>query len=141
MVHVLVLKRLYNLSGEQMEYQLLDRLSYQRFCPGQDSMNMPDRNTIWRFGVRIGVDGATALLQGVDEQLHRHGYIARGGQVIDVTLVSAPRQRIGLEDRQKLNEGESPDWSTAKASSKGRRCHAHQEARQELLWLQAQCER
>lgn len=31
MVHVLVLKRLYNLSGEQMEYQLLDRLSYQRF--------------------------------------------------------------------------------------------------------------
>ena len=140
MVHVLVLKRLYNLSGEQMEYQLLDRLSYQRFCPWQDSMNMPDRNTIWRFGVRIGVDGATALLQGVDEQLHRHGYIARGGQVIDVTLVSAPRQRIGLEDRQKLNEGESPDWSTAKASSKGRRCHAHQEARQELLWLQAQCE-
>ena len=57
-----------------------------------------------------------------------------------MTLVSAQRQRIGREDRQKLNEGESPDWSTAKASSKGRRCHAHQEARQELLWLQAQCE-
>ena len=57
-----------------------------------------------------------------------------------MTLVSAPRLRIGLEDPQKLNEGESPDWSTAKASSKGRRCHAHQEARQELLWLQAQCE-
>lgn len=31
-VRILVLKRLYNLSDEQMEYQLLDRMSYQRFC-------------------------------------------------------------------------------------------------------------
>ena len=118
MVHMLVLKRLYNLSGEQMEYQLLDRLSYQRFCLLQDSMNVPDRNTIWRFAERIGADGATALLQEMDEQPHRHGYIARGGQVIDVTLVSAQRQRIGREDRQKLNESESPDWSKAKRRQK-----------------------
>ena len=40
---------------------------------------MPDRNTIRRFGERIGADGATALLEAVNEQLHRHGYIARGG--------------------------------------------------------------
>ena len=31
MVRILVLKKLYNLSDEQMEYQLLDRMSYQRF--------------------------------------------------------------------------------------------------------------
>ena len=49
MVRILVLKRLYNLSDEQMEYQLLDRMSYQRFCLLQNSMNVPDRNTIWRF--------------------------------------------------------------------------------------------
>ena len=80
MVRVLVLKRLYNLSDEQMEYQLLDRMGYQRFfCLLQDSINVPDRNTIRRFGERIGADGATALLEAVDEQLHRHGYIARGG--------------------------------------------------------------
>jgi len=35
MVRILVLKRLYNLSDEQMEYQLLDRMSYKRFWPGQ----------------------------------------------------------------------------------------------------------
>ena len=69
MVRILVLKRLYNLSDEQMEYQLLDRASYQRFCLLQDAMHVPDRNTIWRFGERLGVDGATALLQGVDAQL------------------------------------------------------------------------
>ncbi|GKS97696.1 hypothetical protein AVAK2825_24195 [Acidovorax sp. SUPP2825] len=51
-----------------MEYQLLDRMSYQRFCLLQDAMNIPDRNTLWRFAQRIGVDGATALFQGVDTQ-------------------------------------------------------------------------
>ncbi len=86
MVRILVLKRLYNLSDEQMEYQLLDRASYQRFCLLQDAMNVPDRNTIWRFGERLGVGGATVLFQGVDAQLHRHGYMARGGQAIDATL-------------------------------------------------------
>ncbi len=92
MVRILVLKRLYNLSDEQMEYQLLDR--YQRFCLLQDAVNVPDRNTIWRFGERLGVDGAMALFQGVNVQLHRHGYIARGGQAIDATPVPAPRQKF-----------------------------------------------
>jgi transposase, IS5 family len=118
MVRILVLKRLYNLSDEQMEFQLLDRMSYQRFCLLQDSMNVPDRNTIWRFGERIGVDGATALLHGVDAQLHRHGFIARGGQAIDATLVPAPVQHIGKDDRSKLAAGDRPEWSDAKRRQK-----------------------
>lgn len=118
MVRVLLLKRLYNLSDEQMEYQLLDRMSYQRFCLLEHSMNVPDRNTIWRFGERLGVDGATALFQGVDAQLHRHGYIARGGQAIDATLVPAPRQHINSQDRDKLKQGTAPDWSEAKRRQK-----------------------
>lgn len=43
MVRILVLKRLYNLPDEQMEYQLLDRMSYQRFCSLADATNIPDR--------------------------------------------------------------------------------------------------
>lgn len=118
MVRILVLKRLYNLSHEQMEYQLLDRASYQRFCLLQDAMNVPDRNTIWRFGERLGVDGATALLQGVDAQLQRHGYIARGGQAIDATLVPAPRQHLGRQEREALAEGRTPEWSEAERRQK-----------------------
>ena len=118
MVRILVLKRLYNLSDEQMEYQLLDRMSYQRFCLLQNSMNVPDRNTIWRFSERIGIDGVTALFQGVDAQLHRHGYIARGGQAIDATLVPAPRQRIGTDERNQLAQGQKPEWPDAKSRQK-----------------------
>ena len=118
MVRVLILKRLYNLSDEQMEYQLLDRMSYQRFCLLQDAMNIPDRNTIWRVAQRIGVQGATALFQGVDAQLHRHGYIARGGQAIDATLVPAPRQHIGKDDKERLAQGREPGWSQAQRRQK-----------------------
>lgn len=92
MVRVLILKRLYNLSDEQVEYQLLDRMSFRRFCLLGRSAAIPDRNTVWQFQQRIGVDGATALFQGVDMQLERHGYMARGGQAIDATLVAAPIQ-------------------------------------------------
>ncbi len=116
-------------------------------CPGlltstfelQDSMNLPNRNTIWRFAQCIGVDGAAALLQCVDAQLQRLGYIARGGQPSNATLVSAPRQHVGKEE-ERLSNAESP---TGPKPSAGKRpgCHAHQETRQEPLWLQAQRKR
>ena len=119
MVRVLILKRLYNLSDEQVEYQLLDRMSFQRFCQLSHSSNVPDRNTVWQFQQRIGVDGASAIFQGVELQLQRHGYIARGGQAIDATLVSAPIQHFTKEDKAQLEQGQIPqDWSEAKRRQK-----------------------
>lgn len=77
-MRILILKYLYKLSDEQMEYQLLDRMSYQRFCLLADSANVPDCNTIWHYQQRLGVDGVTALLQAVDGQLLQRGYTAQG---------------------------------------------------------------
>ena len=57
MVRILVLKRLYNLSDEQMEYQLLDRMSYKRFCGLANATHVPDRTTVWTFENRIGEAG------------------------------------------------------------------------------------
>jgi hypothetical protein len=94
MVRILILKHLYNLSDGQMEYQLLDRTSYQRFCLLTDSANVPDRNTIWHYQQRLGIDGVTALFQAVDTQLLPRGYTARCGQIIDATLVHAPIQHF-----------------------------------------------
>jgi IS5 family transposase len=44
MVRILVLKRLYNLSDEQMAYQLLDRMSYKRFCDLANATQHPRSN-------------------------------------------------------------------------------------------------
>ena len=49
MVRILVLKRLNNHSDERMEFLLLDRLSYQRFCGLTHALKVPDRTTTWSF--------------------------------------------------------------------------------------------
>ncbi|AUH49359.1 IS5/IS1182 family transposase [Chromobacterium sp. ATCC 53434] len=119
MVRILVLKRLYNLSDEQMEYQLLDRMSYQRFCGLGQAVNIPDRTTIWTFENRIGETGARALFDGVSAQLLKQGYIARGGQIIDATLVPAPKQHNSSDEKMLLDQGATPaDWKPAKRRQK-----------------------
>ena len=100
MVRILVLKRLYNLSDEQMEYQLLDRMSYKRFCGLANAANIPDRTTVWTFENRIGEAGAKALFDGVTAQLLQKGFIARGGQIIDATLVPAPKQHNSRGEKE-----------------------------------------
>jgi IS5 family transposase len=119
MVRILVLKRLYNLSDEQMEYQLLDRMSYKRFCGLASAVNIPDRTTVWTFENRIGDAGAKVLFDGVTAQLLRHGFIARGGQIVDATLVPAPKQRNSREENKLVREGAMPaDWKPAKRRQK-----------------------
>ena len=119
MVRILFLKRCNNLSDEQMEYQLLDRMSYQRFCGLTDSASIPDRTTVWTFENRIGELGAQALFDGMEQQLLKQGYIARGGQIIDATLVPAPKQHFTRDDKEQLKEGAMPvDWKPAKRRQK-----------------------
>lgn len=119
MVRILVLKRLYNLSDEQMEYQLLDLHSYQRFCGLLDAACLPDRTTIWHFENRIGVVDAEALFAAVEQQILQYGYMARGGQIIDATLVPAPKQHFSREDKEQIKEKAMPaDWSPAKRRQK-----------------------
>ena len=119
MVRILVLKRLYNLSDEQMEYQLLDRMSYKRFCGLDDALRVADRTTIWHFENRVGQAGAQALFGEMAEQLARKGFIARGGQIIDATLVKAPVQRNSRQENEQVRQGNVPeDWSDAKRRQK-----------------------
>lgn len=119
MVRILVLKRLYNLSDEALEYQLLDRMSYQRFCGLVNSASIPDRTTIWTFENRIGEAGARALFEGVTAQLLVRGYIARGGQIIDATLVPAPKQHFSKDDKaQREQEAMPADWKPAQRRQK-----------------------
>ena len=81
MVRIRVPKRLYNLSDEQMEYQLLVRMSYKRFCGLANAANIPDRTTVWTFENRIGELGAKAL-QGLkvaclEEIAYHQGWLSR----------------------------------------------------------------
>lgn len=70
MVRVLVLQYLYKLSDEAMEYQWLDRLSFQHFCGLRHSSSIPDEKTLWFFRERIlETGGADTLFTVVQHQL------------------------------------------------------------------------
>ncbi len=46
---ILILQRYYNLSDEQTEFQIKDRLSFMQFLGLQIGDNVPDEKTIWLF--------------------------------------------------------------------------------------------
>jgi len=94
-------------------------MSYQRFCGLADSASIPDRTTIWSFENRIGEAGAKALFDCVEQQFLKQNYMARGGQIIDASLIPAPKQHFTKEDKAQLNQDAMPtDWKPAKRRQK-----------------------
>ena len=122
MTRILVIQQLFNLSDDQMEFQLLDRLSFQRFVGLRRSSQIPDSKTLWFFRERLIQAGAEAVIfKAVSQQLDAYGFIARNGQMIDATLVEAPRQKISKEEKKIIDKGEIPaNWSAAKRAQKDR---------------------
>jgi IS5 family transposase len=120
MVRVLLIQQLFNLSDEQMEFQLLDRLSFQRFVGLRDSSQIPDRTTIWVFKERlIAADASETIFAAVNQQLSQRGYIARGGQMIDASIVPVPRQHVKSDEKELIQEQATPAcWPAAKRRQK-----------------------
>ncbi|HRK98739.1 MAG TPA: IS5 family transposase, partial [Alphaproteobacteria bacterium] len=84
MFKVLVLQALYNLSDDQSEYQIRDRLSFMRFLGLEMDGRVPDAKTIWLFRERLAQAGAVEkLFARFDRHLEEHGLMASGGQIID----------------------------------------------------------
>ena len=120
MVRVLLIQQLFNLSDEQVEFQLLDRLSFQRFVGLRSSSQIPDRTTVWTFKERLINAGASErIFEAVNQQLSQHGYIARGGQMIDASIVQAPKQSMSKDEKELVGEEAMPiGWSPAKRRQK-----------------------
>ncbi len=116
----LVLQALYNLSDDQAEYQLRDRFSFMRFLGLELEDAVPDAKTLWLYREALAKAGAVEeLFDLFDGFLKNKGYLARGGQIIDATIVSAPKQHNSREDNETLKEGETPeDWKSKPAKNR-----------------------
>ena len=61
------------------------------------------------------------MFDAVDRQLARHGYLARGVQMIDARIVQAPRPSLSKEEKAIVSEGAMVlDWAPAKLRQKDR---------------------
>jgi transposase, IS5 family len=76
-----------------MEYLIRDRLSWLRFLGFDLGAPTPDANTIRLFREKLTEAGALdTLFADFDRQLKERGYLAMGGQIVDATVVPAPKQ-------------------------------------------------
>jgi IS5 family transposase len=117
---ICLLQQWYGLSDEQAEYQINDRLSFQRFLGLDLSSRVPDRNTIWTFKENMSESGVEhEIFAAFVKELEEIGIVTREGTLIDATFVEVPRQRNSREENEKIKNGETPeDWDEKKRSHK-----------------------
>jgi IS5 family transposase len=140
MFKVLILQASHSLSDERTEFLIKDRLSFMRFLALGLSDTVPDANTIWTF--REALTGAKlddkpaieVLFRAYETTLTRAGFLAMGGQIIDASIVAAPKQRNTDGEKAEIKAGCIPEaWKAkpAKLRQKDR------DARWTMKWSKA----
>ena len=110
MFKILVIKRLYNLSHDQTEFQMNDRRSFMRFLGLDLSDRVPDAKTIWLYEDLLSKSEAgKELFDMFFQAIANKGYVTRAGSIIDASFMEAPKRRNTKEQREKLKNGEIPD--------------------------------
>ena len=110
MFKILVLQRYYNLSDEQTEYQINDRLSFQKFLGLRLSDGVPDQKTIWLFRETLTRNGRVKkLFRRFERHLKEAGLMGNEGKIIDASFVDVPRQRNSREENAEIKSGKVPE--------------------------------
>jgi len=109
MFKVLLLQAMHTLSDERCEYLIRDRLSFMRFLGLGLTEAVPDANTIWNFREALKRAGAIEVLFArFDTQLRGAGYLAMSGQIVDASIVAAPKQRNTEAEKAEIKAGRIP---------------------------------
>jgi transposase, IS5 family len=115
MFKILVIQAMDNLSDERAEFLINDRMSFMRFLGLSLSDRVPDARTIWLFREKLTkAKVIEPLFARFDAALRASGYIAMSGQIVDASLVAAPRQRNTEAEKQAIKEGRVPEEWKAK---------------------------
>ena len=107
---MLILQQLFNLSDEEVEFQVNDRRSFEEFVGLGVMNNIPDATTIALFRERLRkADVIEELFEMFEVYLRSKGLQARGGQIIDATLVPVPKQRNTRQENAEIKAGKLPE--------------------------------
>ncbi|MFT6865889.1 MAG: IS5 family transposase [Cyclobacteriaceae bacterium] len=107
MFKILILQRYYNFSDDNMEFQILDLMSFKRFLGVDLAHYIPDSKTIWHFRERLSKKegGVKRLFDYFTSLLEKQGLVAHEGKMIDASFVEAPRQRNSREENKEIKAG------------------------------------
>jgi len=119
MFKIILLKRFYNLSDEQAEYQINDRLSFKEFLGLKSGDSVPDARTIWLFQENLIQKN---LEKNLFEQFHIYldklGLFVNEGKIVDASFVEVPRQRNKKDENEKIKSGQGTELWAAQPSKK-----------------------
>ena len=105
MFKIVMLMSWYNLSYNQAEYQINNRLDFMRFLGVQIGTKLPDENTIWDFKEGIKTHGLEdKLFELFNEELNKIGYKLDSGVMVDASFVEVPKRSVISEKELKNPE-------------------------------------
>lgn len=110
MFKILVLQRYFNLSDDQTEFQICDRISFMRFLGLSIADDVPDSKTVWHFREQlVNLEAFEPLFVLFLTQLDSLGLILNKGKIVDASFVEVPKQRNKKADNLTIKEGKIPD--------------------------------
>lgn len=122
MFKILILQRYYNLSDDQVEFQINDRMSFMRFLNLSISDVIPDSKTVWYFRQQIvDLEIVDIIFNLFLKELQKLGLIVNEGKIIDASFIEVPKQRNTKEENHQIKNGQIPksfDENTNKKEQK-----------------------
>ena len=119
---MLFLQYTFNLSDEQLEDQLIDRLSFQQFVGLSYDQEIPDFTTVWNFKeALIKHKLMDRIFSSIVSQIELNGLILKKarpngssgrGTMVDATILSGGNKPLSKEKRQELQANPSAQIDT-----------------------------
>lgn len=115
---MLFVQHLYSLSDPELEDQLHDRLSFQRFCGLGLCDEIVDFTTLWRLKDRMAEEKVDQQLFDVlYKQLEKRGLFLKKGTMIDARIISSTNRPLSKEKRAELAQAPSSQIDTDATST------------------------
>jgi IS5 family transposase len=110
MFKILILQRYYNVSDDQIEYQINDRMSFMRFLNLTIADDIPDSKTVWNFREQlIDLKLIDELFQLFLKELELLNLIINEGKIIDASFIEVPKQRNSRAENTEIKSGNTPE--------------------------------
>ena len=120
-VKMLFLQYLYNLSDPELEDQVNDRLSFQKFVGIGFTTTIPDYTTIWRFRERLIEEQLNdKLFKKILGNIDAKGLLIKKGTIIDATIIESSNRPLSKKKRKELENSPSSQIDTDAESTKKR---------------------
>ena len=136
---MLVVQRLYDLSDEELEFQVADRITFRAFVGLTLADDVPDAKTIWEFRETLQKSGTLDdIWDRFMLELDLKGLVANKGRIIDAEIVESERRHLNKDERERheSNKASQKDDLEAQKVQVIEDCHRESQVDLEAEWTQ-----